>query len=287
MGPLIGGFIVARTTGRWNLIITAILVTVSFALLVVGVDESCAPVLLARKNPHGTRQDGPSLATRYKRALLLPFKLLFTELIVALVSAYLSLLYGLLYGFFAVFPINYIEIRGWSEEGLALSYIALTLGFVAGTLLLRYGQDWAYRRATMNLPVGQKPPPDARFAVLYWCSWTVPFGIFLIAFCSYKNTHWFGDVLGMFLFSLGTLVTFTGFIPFLVDLYLGQAASALAVTTAARAITACGFPLFSTQMYRTLGVPGASCLLAGIAVILTPMPFVFRYYRERLWGHLL
>jgi hypothetical protein len=29
-------------------------------------------------------------------------------------------------------------------------------------------------------------------------------------------------------------------------------------------------------MYRALGVPGASSLLAGIAVILTPMPFIFK-----------
>jgi hypothetical protein len=39
-----------------------------------------------------------------------------------------------------------------------------------------------------------------------------PSSLFLIAFCSYKHTHWFGDTLAMFLFAAGTLIIFTGMI---------------------------------------------------------------------------
>lgn len=72
----------------------------------------------------------------------------------------------------------------------------------------------------------------------------------------------------MFLFSFGTILTFTGLIrqscwgpgvicecqliyvtaAFTVDLYLSQAASALAAQVSSRAIAACAFPLFSTQV---------------------------------------
>ena len=62
------------------------------------------------------------------------------------------------------------------------------------------------------MPPGQKPPPDARFAMLFLFNWTVPVGIFIIAFCSYAHLHWFGDMVGMFLFSFGTILTFTGLI---------------------------------------------------------------------------
>lgn len=89
-------------------------------------------------------------------------------------AAYLSLLYGIFYGLIAAFPIIYIEIRGWSAEGLALSYIALTLGFVVATIVLRYGQDHAYDKIARSMPEGQKPPPDARFCMLYYTSWMVP-----------------------------------------------------------------------------------------------------------------
>lgn len=174
VSPLTGGFIVTRASWHWNLIVTAILVSVSFLLIVVGADESYAPVLLARKNHHLARHDGPSLATRYKVALIQPFKLVFTEAPLALVAAYLSILYAILYGFFAVFPIIYIEVRGWSQEGLALSYIALTLGFLVGGLILRFGQEHAYMKIARQMPPGKNPPPNARFCMMYYCSWTVP-----------------------------------------------------------------------------------------------------------------
>ena len=62
-------------------------------------------------------------------------------------------------------------------------------------------------------------------------------------------------------------------------MYLSKAASAIAALTSTRAILAAAFPLFSTQMFQTLGVPGASCLLGGVALLLVPVPWIFR--RER------
>ena len=48
--------------------------------------------------------------------------------------------------------------------------------------------------------------------MLFLLNWTVPVGIFIIAFCSYRHVHWFGDIVGMFLFSFGAIVSFTGLI---------------------------------------------------------------------------
>lgn len=184
----------------------------SWALILVGVDESFAPVLLARRNKHHKRPDGPSFASRYKLALTMPWKLLFTEPIVALTSLYLSILYAIFYAIFPIAPIIYVQVRGWSQESLALSYIAPTLGFIAGGLVILYGQEYAYRRIASKTPAGQKPPPDARFAIMLYFSWMVPVGIFLVAFCSYENTHWFGDTLGFFMLTMGTIIVFTGLI---------------------------------------------------------------------------
>jgi hypothetical protein len=187
-------------------------VSVSWALLIIGVDESYAPILLARMNKHHKRADGPSFASRYRLALIMPWKLLFTEPILALTSFYISILYAIFYAIFPVAPIIYVEVRGWSPESLALSYIAPTLGFIAGGLVIRYGQDHAYNKIASRMPHGQRPPPDARFGIMLWFSWMVPVGIFLIAFCSYKNTHWFGDTLGFFMLTMGTIIVFTGLI---------------------------------------------------------------------------
>lgn len=61
-----------------------------------------------------------------------PFYLLFTEPALAAVCVYLSFLYALIYGLFGVFPIIYREIRGFSEEQFALTYLSLGLGFLIG-----------------------------------------------------------------------------------------------------------------------------------------------------------
>jgi MFS family permease len=101
VAPMLGGFIVNRAGWRWQLIIAAIIASVAFALIVVGVDESYAPILLYRKHGQLPNTVRLSLISRLKTALVQPFKLLFTEPILALVCLYISILYGLFYGFFA------------------------------------------------------------------------------------------------------------------------------------------------------------------------------------------
>lgn len=102
IGPLTGGILVAYTYWRWNLILMAILVTVSWLLMVIGVDESYAPVLLRRKHTaHGRSiPGGLSLGRRYHNAIVTPFVLLVTEVPVAVISFYLSFLYAVFYAFF-------------------------------------------------------------------------------------------------------------------------------------------------------------------------------------------
>ena len=59
-------------------------------------------------------------------------------------------------------------------------------------------------------------------------------------------------------------------------------ASALAGIGLIRNIAGAGFPLFGTQMYHKLGNQGATSLLAGLAVLMVPIPFVFMKYGPRL-----
>lgn len=49
-----------------------------------------------------------------------------------------------------------------------------------------------------------------------------------------------------------------------------------------RSAVAAGFPLFSRQMFKNLGVQWACTLLGSLAVIMIPIPFAFRIYGPRL-----
>jgi hypothetical protein len=49
-----------------------------------------------------------------------------------------------------------------------------------------------------------------------------------------------------------------------------------------RSLVGAAFPLFSTQMFVNLGINWAGTLLGGIALILTPIPFLFYKYGSRI-----
>ena len=65
---------------------------------------------------------------------------------------------------------------------------------------------------------------------------------------------------------------------YVIDAYLFVAASALAGTTVMRSCFGAGFPLFATQLYETLNPRWASTLLGGLAILMTPIPFILKKY---------
>jgi DHA1 family multidrug resistance protein-like MFS transporter len=63
------------------------------------------------------------------------------------------------------------------------------------------------------------------------------------------------------------------------------AASALAANTVVRSAAGAAAPLFTQYMFDGLGVGGGGSLIAGVACLLAPIPFIFYKYggpiRER------
>jgi DHA1 family multidrug resistance protein-like MFS transporter len=67
---------------------------------------------------------------------------------------------------------------------------------------------------------------------------------------------------------------------YITDSYLMYAASALAANTICRSAAGSAAPLFTEYMFSSLGVGGAGSLIAGVACLLAPIPFVFYRYGE-------
>ena len=68
---------------------------------------------------------------------------------------------------------------------------------------------------------------------------------------------------------------------YVIDCYLFVAASALAANTFLRSAMAAVFPLFSHQMFVNLTNKYAGTILAGLGVLLLPVPIAFRVYGKR------
>lgn len=69
---------------------------------------------------------------------------------------------------------------------------------------------------------------------------------------------------------------------YLVDTFTIHAASALATNTIIRSVAGAVLPLAGQKLYRTLGVGWGNSLLALIAFILVPIPWVLLVWGERL-----
>ncbi|KAJ7875363.1 major facilitator superfamily domain-containing protein [Mycena olivaceomarginata] len=290
LGPLISAFIQHDAGWRWNLRVMAIFSTV-LSILVAFIPETHGPTLHKWKlAKEGNAPPPPKLGkvmAVFKVALSRPMVYLFTEPVVMLVSIYLSILYGILYGFFEAFGVVYLEIRGFKSTSYGLTYIALGLGFlVAYILLATVGQQLYVRSAKASAAKGVPTPPEARLVLTAFGSIVSPISLFLFAWTApFSQVHWIVPCIAEFLFSLSTMVIFTGFVPYLIDCYQMTAASALAAGLASRALVGSVFPLFTLQMYHGLTVQGATSLFAGIACLLAPIPFIFNAYGTRIRGN--
>jgi len=69
---------------------------------------------------------------------------------------------------------------------------------------------------------------------------------------------------------------------YLVDAFTIYAASAIAANTVLRSLFGCLLPLAGPKMYAALGLGWGNSLLAFIALALTPVPWVFIKYGERI-----
>lgn len=64
---------------------------------------------------------------------------------------------------------------------------------------------------------------------------------------------------------------------YLVDSYIKYAASVIAAITVLRSIVGALLPLAGLKMYNELGLGWGNSLLAFIAVLMIPVPVVFKY----------
>lgn len=79
-------------------------------------------------------------------------------------------------------------------------------------------------------------------------------------------------------FGFGLVVIFQGINNYLVDSYTIFAASVLAGTAVLRSVFAAAFPLFTSQMYHTLGIHWAASIPALLGLLFAPFPFLLYKY---------
>ncbi|KAL2832753.1 major facilitator superfamily domain-containing protein [Aspergillus pseudoustus] len=286
IGPLAGGYLADATGWRWLYWLTLILAFVAWVLITFTVPETSAPQILKKRakklrktenDPRyvtETELDARPFGERMRVFLLRPFQLLFLEPIVLFIALYMSVLYGLLYMFFVAYPIIYQGGKGWSAGSTGLMFIPLAIGVLMSAACSPFVNK---HYLSLYKKYGGKPPAEARLIPMMLSCWLIPIGLFIFAWTSYPQLHWFGPAIGGWPVGFGFIFLYNSANNYLVDTYQHQAASALAAKTFLRSMWGASTVLFTEQMYDRLGDQWASSLLAFIALACCAIPFVFYF----------
>ncbi|KAK7734328.1 hypothetical protein SLS57_000020 [Botryosphaeria dothidea] len=278
MGPLLGPVI--GPSGA---------VTIAcFALL----RETFAPVLLSRKTKRLRKETGnPSLRSKLDtgiphkelliRAVIRPTKMLFLSPIVGLMSLYVAVVYGILYLLFTTFTFVFEGQYGFSSGTVGLTYIGIGIGMILGLALVGKLSDATLRRVKAS---GHEMKPEHRlpFILTGPPACCIPAGLLIYGWTTQYHEHWAIALFGTLLIGFGLLACMMCVQTYLVDAYTKYAASAMAANAVLRSVFGALLPLAGLDMYDALGLGWGNSLLAFLALVLVPVPMIFRTFGERI-----
>lgn len=263
-----------------------------------------------------------SVGQLFRVTLSRPFRFLFTEPVVMFAALYNGYLYGLSFLFNGAFNLVFGEMGyGFSIQGVGLTFLGLVVGISIGPITHLW-QEAHYRKLVRRaakerpkpaqIPVnsrhsssdstiadntlqptrtdigtGKEPYPnipESRLQLGQIAAVALPISLFWFAWTSVPtyHIHYIVPILatGLFGWSFYTLILMTYL--YIEDSYMNFSASALAGVGLIRNLAGAGFPLFGTPMYKNEGYNWASSILAFLAILMIPIPFVLQKYGVKL-----
>jgi len=288
LGPIVGGFVGETVGWRWVEGVMAIFTGVLWIIGSCCIPETYAPVILRQRAKELSKMTGKVYKTRgdiqqgdisvmeiFKTSLSRPWILLFQEPIVFLLSIYMAIIYGTLYMCFGAFPIVYQQGRGWSPGIGGLAFLGVAVGMLGAVAYSIWDNKRYGKVSDANAGFA---PPEARLPLCMVGSIAVPIGLFWFAWTNYPSIPWIVSIMAGAPFGFGMVLIFLGIMNYLIDAYTIFAASVLAANSVLRSLFGTAFPLFTTQMYDSLGIHWASSIPAFLALLCVPFPFLFYKY---------
>ncbi|KAM0749464.1 MFS general substrate transporter [Meredithblackwellia eburnea MCA 4105] len=294
IAPIVSGYMeVTGTDFRWIFWTLAIFAGVCLVAIVALLPETFVPYLLYQEAKRVRKETGDerfhaalekkneTMRDVLNRTVLKPFIMIAEEPLLLVVTVYMSFVYGLIYLMFEAVPIIFVQGHGLNAGEAGLVFLALLSGGVIGVVTYIFYFNKKYTRKL----VASKPKPVAPEERLEPMLWAAPFlaiSFFWIGWTSYPSISIASPILAIVMLGAAVLFIFLSCFNILIDTYLWNAASALAINTVCRSAFGAAFPLFATQMYNKLGTPGASSLLGGLAIVFIPAPFLMKKYGKKI-----
>ncbi|KAF2809227.1 MFS general substrate transporter [Mytilinidion resinicola] len=296
VGPIIGGFMAARTTWRWMFWSTSIFQVVMIFVSLLTFRETFGPLILRRRAArlrHETGNQryytasewldsGRSTFKKLGRALSRPLRLLVFHPIIQVAAIISAFNYGLLYIVLSTFSDLWTQYYHQSVEISGLHYLVIAGGEIAGSQLGGPLMDFLYRRRQAK-NTATVPTPEFRIPLMFPCVVFAPLSMLWYGWMAQYRLHWAAVDVGMFVFMFVSQMGGMPLTAYIIDSYPDHTSSAMAATQFAKSLTAFLFPLFAPRMYSVLGYGWANSTLAFAGLLLgIPAPVLMWKYGARL-----
>ncbi|CAI6338875.1 unnamed protein product [Periconia digitata] len=289
VGPIIGGFLTVAKGWRWNFWFVAIVTAASFLMALLLMKETSAPIILERKahrlrtttgNPKLRSKLASDLSTKdlFRFSIVRPMKMLFRSPICAAISVYIAISYTYLYILFTTFTSVYKTQYHWHGGIVGLSFLGIGIGSLLGQFVFTH---FGNRIASRHLEAGTFVP-EHRLPVMAAGAVMLPIGFFLYGWSVQYALHFMVPMVGSGFVGFSLLMIFMPGTTYLVDVFTVHAASAMAASTVSRSLCAALVPLSSEKMYAAMGYGWGNSLLGFVALLFTPIPFLFMKFGDRI-----
>ncbi|GAA5869987.1 hypothetical protein JCM3774_004330 [Rhodotorula dairenensis] len=303
IGSLLGGWLVLLSW-RWPMRLMTIIIGINTFCVIFFMRETFSPVLerkwLARRfeqEPLGEKDEpeaivasaAPQLTFRELviRTFTRPPRLLANP-ICAIFSTYYAYVYSCIFAFIVTIPLLFarhdpttgIFTYNWPAGTAGLGYIPLGIGFVGSAITAAFTQDRIYRYLSQRNH--NDGIPEYRLVVTQVGMIIFPVGLFLFGWTAQAETHWIVPMIGSVVFSYGLMLCFNSLQTYISDAFYPYGAAAMAGATLLRSATGAIMPIFAPRMYSNLGYGIGSTILACVAILAVPAPFVMFLHGERL-----
>lgn len=211
-------------------------------------------------------------------SIIQPMKFLVLSPTVALPAIGLAVILGIMFLMLSTMSTVYQQIYGWSTGASGLPYLGLGVGLFTGLAAYSFTADRAFKQKSQSLD----PLPEIRLAPISIASPLCAVGLIIYGWAFEKQLHWMLPIIGCVVFSWGMVAFMMPVTTYLIDVFHSEAAGPVGASAVLRCLVGGLLPLCANNLYGGLGYGWGNTLLAFMAFVFTPFPYLFYRNGERL-----
>lgn len=296
IGPIVSGYITdSGADWRWLFRAYTIFTFVLFLLVVFTMPETLDPLRLKMKAERLRRETGneryvaPIELRKVEPAKLAvqsvykPIKMLFQEPMLMASTLYVAFIYGTLYLLFVAYPVVFMELHNFSFGAEGLTFLGFFVGTVMSAAFCLAVDQRLYLKEAEKKNVVVLRPERRLFTSMIGAPCLV-ISLFWFAWTSFPSVSYWSPLVAGGMFGFGLFLIFLSLMTYVTEVYLMNAASAMAANMVVRSAFGAGFPMFGSHMYENLNPRWATTVLAFIALAMVPIPFVLYIFGAKIRG---